>query len=292
MAVFFAAGKLRQEGPGFPVPGILWLLEHGGGRAEDRAKLTGGEGLEGAEAGLEFGGGYAALAVQGAQKIFGAAFSFLRIALGTAGNEIAVRIGPAAGLRDDMVEDSPTNEKPPQTIEAPAALAHVNGLAPAQPLKEIHLLDVGAAVPPAKAGSQGRLLHRGVDLVRQENFDQMARLGAVNQAQGALGSEAAHGVASDGLRKAKATAEPDNSKAEFALAFEAALPHEIGIDDALGKIEAQARNEILFELLPEECSIWFVVFHSWDPEERVGSPQLKVHFKKRRGINGAQRADS
>ena len=56
--------------------GILWLAQQscgqgkprpygvglGGGRAEDGAKLAGGEGFEGAEAGFEFDGGYAALA--------------------------------------------------------------------------------------------------------------------------------------------------------------------------------------------------------------------------------------
>jgi hypothetical protein len=128
---FLAAGELWQEGPGFPVPRILWLPDndsgrgkprpydvgHGGGRAEDRAKLAGGEGFEGAEARFEFGGGYAALAVESTEKIFGAAFSFLRVALDTAGNEIAAGIGAAAGLRDDMVKDSATNEKPPQTIK-------------------------------------------------------------------------------------------------------------------------------------------------------------------------------
>ena len=42
-----------------------------------RAELAGGEGVEGAEAGGEFGRGQAALAVEAAEKIVGGPFPFL-----------------------------------------------------------------------------------------------------------------------------------------------------------------------------------------------------------------------
>jgi hypothetical protein len=35
----------------------------------------------------------------------------------------------------------------------------------------------------------------------------------------------------------------------------------MGVDHALGKIEAQARDEIIFELFPDEFRIGFIVFH-------------------------------
>jgi len=62
------------------------------GSGEVWAELAGGEGVQFAEALGEFGGGYAALAAESAQKIVGGGFSFLRVAFGAAGDEIAVGI--------------------------------------------------------------------------------------------------------------------------------------------------------------------------------------------------------
>ena len=140
--------------------------DHDGGRGENGAELAGSEGFQGAQAAFEFGGGYAAQAIEGAQKIFGGGCSLLRVAFDAAGNEIAVGIAPAAGLRDDMVEDSPTGDEPPQTIKAQAALAHVNGLAPTADLQEIHFVEVGAAGTPGEAGGHSALGRRGVYLLR------------------------------------------------------------------------------------------------------------------------------
>src|SRR5260370_21095535 len=49
------------------------------GVKQRRAELAGGEGVEGAEAGGEFGGGEAALAVQAAEEIIGRFFPFLGV---------------------------------------------------------------------------------------------------------------------------------------------------------------------------------------------------------------------
>jgi hypothetical protein len=65
-----------------------------------------------------------------------------------------------------MVEDSPTSDEPPQAIKAQAALARMNGLAPAAHLQEIHLLEVGAAGPLGEAGGQRALGRGGVYLLR------------------------------------------------------------------------------------------------------------------------------
>lgn len=107
----------------------------------------------------------------------------------------------------------------------------------------------------------------------------MASHGAVDQAQRALGSEAADGVASGLVREANATGEPNNPKTELALAFQAAMPQEMGVDHSLGKIEAQARHEIILELFPDECGIGFIVFHGLGSKE-----ELTVHSPDSVGI--------
>ncbi len=141
------------------------VADDGGGRGENGAELAGGECFEGAEAAFEFGRGYAAQAIEGAQKIFGGGCSLLRIALDATGNEIAVGIAPPAGLRDDVVEDSATGGEPPQTIKAQAAVARMNGFAPTADLQEIHFLDVGAAAPASEAGGHSAIGRRGVYLL-------------------------------------------------------------------------------------------------------------------------------
>jgi hypothetical protein len=246
---------------------------------EKGAELAGGEGFQGSQASVEFGGGQAAQAVEGAQKIFGGAFSLLRVAFDAAGNEIAVGIAASAGVRDDMVEDSTARDEPPQAIEAPAALAHMNGLAAAADLQEIHLLEVAGAEPPGEADGRGAFVRRGVYLLRQKDFGQVASLGAVDQAQRALGGETAHGLASGCVREANTTGEAGNRKTELALACETAMPQEMGVDHALRKIEAQARHEIIFEPFPEKFGVRFIVFHGLGSKE-----ELTIHSPDRVGI--------
>ncbi len=93
--------------------------DHDGGRGENGAELAGSEGFQGAQAAFEFGGGYAAQAIEGAQKIFGGGCSLLRVAFDAAGNEIAVGIAASTDMRDDMVEDSPTSDEAPRACHGP-----------------------------------------------------------------------------------------------------------------------------------------------------------------------------
>jgi hypothetical protein len=99
------------------------------GSRESWAEVARGEGIQGAEAVGKFGGGHAALAAEGAQKIFSGGFSLLGIALGAAGNEVAVRILASAGERDDMVEAAGAWGELGQAIETEAAVARMNGRA-------------------------------------------------------------------------------------------------------------------------------------------------------------------
>jgi len=209
------------------------LSDHDGGRGENGAELAGGEGFQGAQAGFEFGRGQAAQAIEGPQKILGGAFSLLRVAFDAAGNEIAIGIAASAGVRDNMIEDSPAHGEPPQAIKAPAAFAHMNGLAATAHLQEIHLLEVIGAEPPGEAGGHRAFGRRGVYLLRQKDFGQVASLGAVDQAQGTLGGETVHGLASGLVREVNTAGEAGNRKTELALACETAMPQEMGVDHAL-----------------------------------------------------------
>jgi hypothetical protein len=258
------------------------LRDHDGGRGEDGAELAGGERVEGAEAVFEFRGGQAAQTKEAAKKILSSHFSLLRVAFGTARNEVAVGIGPAAGLWDDVVEDPPTTEEAPKTIKAPAAIANMNGLAPAADRQEIHLFEVVGAGTPTEADGQRGLTGCVLYLVWQKDFGQVSGHSAVHQAKSALSSETADRLARGCVREANATGETGNGKTELALAFETAMPNEVVIDHALGKSEAQAGHENVIELFPEECGIGFVVFHSLGSKDRVDSPQLKVHSKRKR----------
>src|SRR5947209_20098083 len=101
-----------------------WL----GDRNYGRAKLARGEGVEGAEADGEFGGGQAALAVEAAEKIVGGLFPFLDVAFHTAGDQVAVGIAPQPRLRHEVVQALHRRRGPAQTVKALAALARVDGL--------------------------------------------------------------------------------------------------------------------------------------------------------------------
>jgi hypothetical protein len=92
---------------------------------QGRAELAGGEGVEGAEAGGEFGSGEAALAVEAAEKIGGGGFPFLRVAFHATGDQVAVGIAPRARLRHDVVQALDRRRGAAQAIEALVALARV-----------------------------------------------------------------------------------------------------------------------------------------------------------------------
>jgi hypothetical protein len=77
-------------------------LRHYRDLRKGRAELAGGEGVEGAETGGEFGGGEVALAVEAAEKIGGGGFPFLGVAFHATGDQVAVGIASRARLRDDV----------------------------------------------------------------------------------------------------------------------------------------------------------------------------------------------
>jgi hypothetical protein len=239
------------------------VADDGGGRGENGAELAGGESVQGAETCFEFGRGYAAQAIEGAQKIFDSGFSLVRVALDAAGNEIAVGVAPAADKGDDMVEATHNGGELAQAIEAEATLTRVNGLAAAFALQEIDLFqaNAGAASLAGRTSGHNSAGDSGLNFIWQADLDGMASSRALDQAQSPLGDQAAYSSAHGSLREMGAVGEPAKGKAKLGLAFETAMPEEMGIDDAVDKIEAQARHEIIFELFPDEFRIRFFVFH-------------------------------
>ena len=91
-----------------------------------------------------------------------------------------------------------------------------------------------------------------MNLVRQQDFDDVAGAGAFEEAESALLHESAHGLARGSGGEANAAGEPDDRKTELEPAFEAGVAQEMIIDHALNEIEAQARNELVFDLFPDE----------------------------------------
>lgn len=235
------------------------------GQAGKRSwELAGGEGIESAEATSEFGGGQAALAVEPAEEIVCGPLPFLRVAFQTAGDEVAVGIAPQLNARHDMVETLHAGGEPAETVKAEATFAGVDGLAERPGSQEIGFLEVdGAGQPGGVAG--------GTNLLGQAHLNQVARFAAFDQAQGALGDEAADGLTRGSAGEASTTGEPGNGKPEPEPPFEATMPQEMRIDSAVDDAETQPRDEEVLELFPDVFGVGFFVFHGSGPERaRVG----------------------
>ncbi len=113
------------------------------GVEDGRGELAGGEGVEGAETGVELGGGDAAFAVEPAEKMGGGTLSFERIAFEAGGNQVAIGVAPRPGAGHDVVEALDARVGAAQTIKAMAAFAEVDGLAQGAGLEEVEVFQVG-----------------------------------------------------------------------------------------------------------------------------------------------------
>src|SRR5579862_1053921 len=97
--------------------------------AETRPAFAGGESVERAEAFREFRGVQPPLAVEPTEKTRCVLLALARIARQAARDKVAVRVAPAPGLRNDMVQAFHHRRDPPHAIEAPARFTGVDGLA-------------------------------------------------------------------------------------------------------------------------------------------------------------------
>src|SRR5258708_35528292 len=129
----------------------------------------------------EFAGRQTHVAGERAQKALYGGFSFLRVAFCARGNQVAVRIAAPPDSRHGMVEAAHPSGEPAQTIEAHAAFARMNGLAPRLRLQEIHLLEVGCAGQPRRA-ARASFGTDGTNLSGQPDLDDVAGFRAFHQA--------------------------------------------------------------------------------------------------------------
>src|SRR5882724_10353187 len=128
---------------------------------DGRGELAGSEGVEGAEAGVEFGDGEAALAVEPAEKIGGGTLSFERIAFEAGGNQVAIGVAPGPDAGHDMVEALDARVGAAQTIKTMAAFAEVDGLAQGAGLEEVEIFQVGELRLAGEAADGDGVRHRG-----------------------------------------------------------------------------------------------------------------------------------
>jgi hypothetical protein len=224
------------------------------------AELAGGEVVQGAEAFIEFGGGEAAIAVERAEIVRGGMLFLGGVALHAARDQVAIGIAAELDARDDVVQALHADGDAAQAIKAFAAFTGVDGLAEGAGLHEIQFLEVGGAAHAAqgKAGGHGGAA-KAANFLGQTRFDEMTGLGALDEAEDALFDEAADRLAHRSMGKVEIAGYLENRKAHGAVAFEAAVPHQMKINSAVHDREVEMRRENIIELLPEKFRVWFCV---------------------------------
>src|SRR6266852_1295752 len=184
-----------------------FATDGGVGVVDGRGKLAGGEGVEGAETGVELGGGDAALAIEPAEKIGGGTLAFERIAFEAGGNQVAIGVAPRLGAGHDVVEALDARVGAAQTIKTMAAFAEVDGLAQGAGLEEVEVFQVrglrgaGGAGDGGGAGHGGEAGAKAANLVGQEDVDDVAGFAATDEVERTEDDEATdrftHGAGAD-----------------------------------------------------------------------------------------------
>jgi len=145
------------------------------------------------------------------------------------------------------------------TVEAVAALARVDGLAQGHTVEKVDLLDVqsGAEAWRGLLGGGAALdaIPAGANLVGEPHLRDVTGFVALDQAQSAVGYEAAHGPAHRPGGQADTARQPHEGKAEAEFPFEAAVPEEMRIDGAFDDRETQPWDELIFQLFPDKFGI-------------------------------------
>src|SRR5260370_8909668 len=113
-----------------------FATEGGVGVEDGRGELAGSEGVEGAETGVEFGGGDAAFAVEPAEKMGGGTLAFERIAFEAGRNQVAIGVAPRPGAGHDVVEALDARVGAAPTIKTMPACAEEEGVARRAGLEE------------------------------------------------------------------------------------------------------------------------------------------------------------
>ncbi len=244
------------------------LATDGGVGVEDgRGELAGGEGVEGAETGVQFGDGEATLAVEPAEKIGGGTLAFERIAFEAGGNQVAIGVASRPGQGHDVVEALDARVDAAQTIETMAAFAKVDGLAQGPGLEEVEVFQAGGLRLAGGAADGDGIRHGGqagakaANLIGQEYANDVAGFAATDEAERTEDDEAADGFTHGAGADADAAGKPGHGEAELKPAFETAVAEKMRIDGAVGDGQAQPREEEVLELYPKTFDIQFLAFH-------------------------------
>ena len=112
---------------------------------EARAQFTGGEGIQGAEAGGKLDVGETAVAAERPEKIRGGEIAFVDVACLTAGNEIAAGIVPHLDTWDDMIEAAGCGGNTAQAIKAATAFSRMNKAAQGRMFQPVEILEIEGA---------------------------------------------------------------------------------------------------------------------------------------------------
>src|SRR5579859_3512943 len=240
-------------------------------------ELAAREIFQGAEAGVEFGGREAPLAVEIAEVIGGGMLTLAEVAFHTAGNQVAVGIFSRASAGHDVVEALQLGGSAAKAVKTRAAFAIVNGFAERPSTEEIGGLEGrGRGV----LGSSGRAIEEvasgvwratskdvtfgraeGEDLLGQAHLDEVAGFAAFEQAQSAQLIEAANRLAHWSVGKTEIAGYVHNRKVQAELADDEGMAQQVGIDSAVPDGEAETRGEHIFKLHPEEFDVHFFGLH-------------------------------
>ena len=219
------------------------------------------------EAGVEFGGGEPAFAVEEAEKIGGGHVAFQGVAFDAAGNQVAVGIASEARARHDMVKAADVGRSAAKAVKADAAIALVNGLAERPGAHEIGGLECGggAIFVSTCGGGQGGgrtiVFPERADVFGEAHFDDMAGFAALQQAQSAQLIEAAYGLAHRAIGETQIVGHRHYREVQATLADDKRMTQEIGVDRAVPNGQAETRHKNIFKLDPEELRVEFFVRH-------------------------------
>jgi hypothetical protein len=227
------------------------------------AELAGGEVLERLEAANQFGAGYTAFTVEGAQKVGGGALALAGVAFPAARDQVAVRVGTELGAGYDVVEALHFRADTAEAVKADAAFTGVDGLAQGACSHEIDFLQVVGVRRADSRACRYFVQASARNLFRQLYVHHVARFAALDQTQCTVLYKPAQRGAHGFLGEAKIPREPDNGKMKAGLAFEAAVTEKVIINGAVGGGEAQTRGKSVLELLADEFGVGLFGFHGW-----------------------------
>jgi len=110
-----------------------------------RAEFARDEGVEGAEASGELGGGQAAIVVEPTEMVYRGKIGFLQVAFPTAGDKVAVGMILQLGKRDNVVEAAGKGGKPATAIKTTPAFPQMDGATQSRLFIKVQLFEIGGA---------------------------------------------------------------------------------------------------------------------------------------------------